>query len=295
MNCRDFQELIDSYLSDELLTETNHDVLRHLENCANCRNVIEARREIRQRLRSAVMNAPQYQIGKNFTHNLRTQLRYEALKTHDVKASSRFGFASWIGITTAVAVLVLTFTFGVFFLSNSDENNPKPAVAVKDYYTNQLPADHIVNVAFGDHEHCAVKKGSEEPVGHAETPFKYADTEEIALPELKTILRDAKLKSSHTCEYKNTKFTHLVVEKDNKLMSVMLTEKTGADDFGKGIAYYNSKKYRLARFDVKDTAVFVVSGFDEKTNSKAAQALYDPFRKYLDEYKTFQTALLMHY
>jgi putative zinc finger protein len=47
MNCRDVRELADSFLSEELLTETNHDILRHVESCVSCRNEIATRRQLR--------------------------------------------------------------------------------------------------------------------------------------------------------------------------------------------------------------------------------------------------------
>ncbi len=289
MNCRDFQEIIDSYLSDELLTETNHDVLRHLENCVACRSVIEARRNVRQHLKSAVFNAPQYQIGKNFTHNLRTQLRHEAFANKEEKATSRFRFGSLIAVA---AGLILTLTFGFIFLNDSNSST----IAKKNsYQTEKFPSGHLVNVAFGDHEHCAVKRGTDEPVKAVETPAKYEQTAQIAMPQLKNILADYNLKSSHTCEYKNTKFTHLIIEKDNEILSVMLTEKAKAENLSEGIAHYSSEKYQMDRFDVNDTAVFVVSNFDEQINSKAAQALYQPLQKYLNNKQPFETALLMFY
>lgn len=289
MNCKDFRELIDSYLSDELLTETNHEVLSHLENCANCRTIIEARREVRQHLRSAVLNAPQYQIGKNFSHNLRTQLQYEALKNEKAKANAWFGLKSLIPIAIG---LILVFTGGFFFFNYSNEATEADR---SSYQTDKFSSNHLVNVAFGDHEHCAIKKGTEEPVKAVETPAKYADAEQIAMPNIKKILVDAQIKTKHTCEYRNTKFTHLIMEKDNKLVSVMMTDKINGERLGEDIAVYSSQKYRLARFDVKDTAIFVISDFDEQTNFKAAQSIYQPFREHLNNANSFQTALLINY
>ncbi len=46
--------MMDSYLGDELLVETNHEVLRHLENCPACRNELAARRGLLAQMRSAV-------------------------------------------------------------------------------------------------------------------------------------------------------------------------------------------------------------------------------------------------
>ena len=62
MQCRDFREVADSYLSDELLVETNHDVIAHLETCADCRRELAARRELRTILRTSFAKAEELQI-----------------------------------------------------------------------------------------------------------------------------------------------------------------------------------------------------------------------------------------
>jgi hypothetical protein len=42
MECREFCEIADSYLSDELTVESNHDAISHFEKCANCRDELSA-------------------------------------------------------------------------------------------------------------------------------------------------------------------------------------------------------------------------------------------------------------
>lgn len=291
MKCKDFQEIIDSYLSDELLTETNHDVLRHMENCRDCREVIEARRAVRTQLRSAVMKAPQFQIGKNFTHNLRTQLRHEALENQTKAATSWFSLGSLLPVA---AGLLLVFTFGFILFSGFDT----PEVVNSDLHphtTKEFASDHVVNVAFGDHQYCAVELNPKEPVKLSATPAKYEKAEEIVLPVLKSNLENSKLKKSHTCEYNGTKFTHLVVEKDEEILSVMLTDKEKAEKFSNDIDFHSSEKYQMARFDIKNTAVFVISDLDRSLNSQTAEALYEPLKKEFGEYQMIQSSLLMFY
>ncbi len=86
MNCQDFRELIDSYLCDELLTETNHGVLRHLERCSDCRSVTEDRRVFRARLRSTVVNCEDFKICDKFNSNLHVSLRQSVLSKQNVQA-----------------------------------------------------------------------------------------------------------------------------------------------------------------------------------------------------------------
>ena len=78
MNCKDFREIADSYLSDELLVETNHEVLRHLENCADCRQELSTRRDLRERLRLSVKNSAISQINPAFATRLKANLQAAA-------------------------------------------------------------------------------------------------------------------------------------------------------------------------------------------------------------------------
>jgi len=56
MQCREVRDLADSFLSEQLLVETNHQVLRHLEGCPACRTELEAHRELRAAIRRAFIH-----------------------------------------------------------------------------------------------------------------------------------------------------------------------------------------------------------------------------------------------
>src|SRR5258705_12754929 len=75
MQCREFKEIADSYLSNELMVETNHGVISHLEQCAECRQELKARRESRGKLREAFIKAPENQLQSEFATRLSTQLQ----------------------------------------------------------------------------------------------------------------------------------------------------------------------------------------------------------------------------
>jgi hypothetical protein len=184
--------------------------------------------------------------------------------------------------------------FSKILLNNS--NNPDaPTVASEPHMTTEFPQSHIVNAAFSDHEYCAIEYDLQHPVRLTETPAKYKHFEQIAVSRLKEILAGYELKKSHACKYENTDFTHLVLVKGNQTVSLMLTKREKTEKFSENISFSTSKKYELARFDIGDTAVFVISGLDRKMNSKIADTLYDPLQKYLTEENDFQTALLMMY
>ena len=78
MQCRDFRRIACSFLDDELLIETNHDVIRHLEECAECRRELTARREMRLKLCSAIAHAPELQMSDEFVKHLRAKLQTQS-------------------------------------------------------------------------------------------------------------------------------------------------------------------------------------------------------------------------
>ncbi|HKE24932.1 MAG TPA: zf-HC2 domain-containing protein, partial [Bryobacteraceae bacterium] len=55
-SCARIRRYLDSYINNELLVETNHEVLRHLETCPACAADVETRTRIKARLKSAVQN-----------------------------------------------------------------------------------------------------------------------------------------------------------------------------------------------------------------------------------------------
>ena len=89
MDCRAFKDLLDSFLSDELMVETNHAILWHAERCATCRAEMEARQRLRVILRRIRDNS---KLSAEFHERLRERLRAEAVaeKTSDARRMSVF-------------------------------------------------------------------------------------------------------------------------------------------------------------------------------------------------------------
>jgi anti-sigma factor RsiW len=75
MDCRTFKDLLDSFLSDELMVETNHAILWHDEQCAACTAEKEARQRLRVLLRRIRNNS---ELDAEFHEQLCERLRVEA-------------------------------------------------------------------------------------------------------------------------------------------------------------------------------------------------------------------------
>jgi anti-sigma factor RsiW len=79
MECREFCEIADSYLSDELTVESNHDAISHLEKCANCRDELAARGAVRAKLRAAFISSPVNRMRPEFVNELSASLQAAAI------------------------------------------------------------------------------------------------------------------------------------------------------------------------------------------------------------------------
>src|SRR2546423_11139056 len=54
-HCQKLRAYLDSYLNNELLVETTHAVLRHLEHCPACVEALENRPRVKPLLKTGVM------------------------------------------------------------------------------------------------------------------------------------------------------------------------------------------------------------------------------------------------
>ena len=141
MNCQEFNTIIDSYLSDELLVETNHDVLRHLENCRDCREQTSAHRELRSRLREVVRNEPGMMIDNAFAAWLRADLQKTALRPGFLeRLTTRSGFAGLRVAVVGFACLLIVVIGGFFVLRSPNDSaaaNTNSQIGQRDTLSKQ--------------------------------------------------------------------------------------------------------------------------------------------------------------
>jgi len=301
MNCKDFREIADSYLSDELLVETNHEVLRHLENCADCRRELSARRNLREKLREAVRYAPQSRLNREFVSNLRNDLREKSRAKKE-----RWSLAGVIGtkpvLAGILAVLILSVSIGLLWKFGQTEDakqnaNLNPAVetnTIKD--GNSLPRAHRASFvemekdAVGDHKHCALKFELKEiPVSLDEAAAKYGafnkDLDKAVFEPLKQVFGDkVKFLEAHSCIINGRRFAHVVLKYQNRVISVLVARRETETDIedGDAISCQTAENLRVACFQTARFGVFVVSDLDEAENLKIARTLSPSVKKHFE-------------
>jgi anti-sigma factor RsiW len=281
--CEKTRKYIDPYVSNELMIETNHEVLRHIESCPSCSAEVDARMQLRNRLRTAV----------------KSQAVPPALQVHIREQMSKSRSHGWIAadwtrwaVASAAAILVCA---GVW-LSWSSERlpaiNDRPA---QNAYIQKISASMaaVLKVGLGDHIHCAVFRK------YPKTPPTVDVMEEKLGPSFKGLLpvvrasvpAGYRIVMAHQCTYNERKFVHFTMERNGTLLSLVIARKQPGDSLeglsvsgdpaGTPIFESGAQRYQVAGFDAGNFLAYVVSDLKGAVNLQVASDLAPVVRDFL--------------
>lgn len=254
MNCTEFDEIADSYLSDELLVETNHDLIRHLENCGGCRNVLAQRRELRTRMRSAVRSSSV--VDPVFASRVRTQIRAGA----GVGATaSRF----FIPAFAAAAVLFAAFLGVAVYLNTTTPTAEFAQANIEDSW-HESGLMSALHQAIGNHKNCGLKFGNNDAKEVSDEPDYAALRSEFAA--------NLELVEKHDCIYNGRRYAHTILRSGAKIISILKTESDATGD-SKTIVSSPIENFQIAEFESGSKAIFVISDLPEAENLQIARTI----------------------
>ena len=270
MNCRDVREVADSFLCEELLTETNHEILRHLETCPVCRTEIDGRRRLRGALRDSFSRAPELQPSAEFRNRLHDQLR--GIATHGARRPSISG--RWLALAAGV-VLAVGVT-GVLLTKR------RPAG----------PVEALARDAVGDHQNCALKyRLVRMPVPLEEAAQQFDSAYRVLLnappDNLSTPDGVARVTERHSCAYGAHRFGHVIMEYRGRVVSLLMA----ANDGGTGSAAREAIPHLIGRpvnglsvVSVEGThhAILLVSDLDTAELTQLSRAVSMPLARRLE-------------
>jgi len=308
MQCREFREIADSYLGNELIVETNHEVISHLEHCAECRRELAARRELRSQLREAFLKAPENQMSEEFGQRLSARLHEQAFG-RSVTTLSRRGWhpsatlrrTSWLALA---ACLVLAAGFGLVLVrqrmlerssqqGRQDLAGREPTPSYPAQLNPGIPVSivktELARDAAGDHRDCAVHfRLAEKPIdlevaGRKYDPV-YVNLTKAVLSEQGDVPLGAEFVEAHSCVFEGRRFAHIILRYHGQLVSFLVTEmgdskeaKTNtappANQQAQVIACSQLDGYQVSCFQTARHAVFIVSDLPEGDNLALARAL----------------------
>jgi predicted anti-sigma-YlaC factor YlaD len=251
MQCRDARELLDSFLAQELLVETNHELLRHLSGCPDCKADLDTRARLRSGLKQAFARAAELQVRPEFVDEVATRLRSSALK-------GRGAWQAW-PLLAAAASLVLVVAAGAYLLRGRVSEDAA--------------------LAAGDHQNCAVKFAlTERPISLEEAAARYdaayARLRTVPPDEIRTAAGTLHVAERHSCVFQNRRFGHVVLRLDQHLVSLLMTRDESASAAGlQQLSPVNGLS--IASFHSPDHVIYIVSDLQEPAFRDVAQSLLE--------------------
>ena len=274
MQCREFREISEAYLSDQLLVETNLQVFGHMENCPKCREEFAGRRELRRKLRSAVKNASEFQIDPIFSKRLTADIKEKALYE---SAWRKFFFAPKLLIPVMASLLVAA-ALGFVFLSS-------PSKPTENLQAQRSITQGLIEIsvkAAGDHEDCALEKLQKwEAMSKGDYAEKAVYAEKVVKPLQANSPEQIEMLHAHDCIFEGKRFTHVILRKGTHIVSVFFDKSDAmpeADNLtNASIISEKENGFQVASFQKNSQAVFVVSDMSETENLNVARTLSDAF------------------
>lgn len=256
MECHEFCEIADSYLSDELSVETNHEAISHLEKCADCRSELSARRALRAKLRDAFIDLPANRLRPEFVSELSNRLRDT---TMEVRSPRYFTLA-------VAACLLLALLIG--------------SVIVRQLLsrpTQDIAKIELAKAAVGDHRDCAVEfRLAEKPIA-LEVAGQNYDPVYLGLADMfakgSFAPPDVKFIEAHSCVFAGRRFAHVVLKYHGSLVSFLVTRIPSnlAIDHST-IVCSQIEGFNVSFFQTQRHGIFVVSALPEGDNLALARA-----------------------
>jgi hypothetical protein len=205
-------DVANPFLSDELLTETNHEILQHLDTCPSCRAEMAVRRQLRGSLKAAFDRAADLQAAPDFAERLREQIRAAAADAGRDRPFSR----RWLML--AASVVLTAGVAGAVFMTRST-----------------APLDALARDAIADHWSCGLKNrplGTRVSLEEAAQRFDRAYRLLVKAPpdEISTPNGPARVVDRHSCAYGPRRFGHVILHYRQHVVSLLVT----ADDEGLG-------------------------------------------------------------
>lgn len=278
--CEKVRRYMDSYISNELLVETNHEVLQHLEGCSSCAAELEVRLRIRKSLQNAV-RAETAQPG--------LQAKIQArIRDHELEAPARWVAPRWFLAIAAMLLLTAGLWVPVQFWR---------ARSQQDAFIQTLSARlaTVLRVGLADHIHCAVfRKYQKDPpsVQQMQSTLgpRYSRLVSVAADR---VPRDYRLVIGHQCSYRGRRYIHLAFRGESALMSLVITRKNAGESFTKenlvpllreaGVAIYGARtgQFQVSGFETADYLVYVVSDLAKENNLQMTASLAPAVRDFL--------------
>jgi anti-sigma factor (TIGR02949 family) len=276
--CRKVRTYLDSYLNNELLVETNHEVLKHLQSCEECARLLDDSARLKLQLKRAV-------TSEQAPSELRARIRNDIRRTRRPSFRINALNTPWM-LAAAAAVLLGAIALGVFYRpARTNSSSPRPLSLTADVSAGDKTGQ-ILKVGFEDHVFCAIDHDM------ADKQFTPEQMSERLGPEYQGLVAAVQTKLpeeytivvGHRCRYQKREFIHLILRRQTEIVSLIVTKKNdeafpasgaGAVLRSAGDPIYEAawNNLQVAGMETRDHLIFVVSNNSRTQNEQIASTL----------------------
>jgi len=244
--CQKFRAKLDSYIDNELLIESNLEMIEHFKRCTSCTQEAQERRNVRRRLRDAVREVP---VPAGLEGRIRDRLRQP--KQPQPKKLFLMAIAA-----------VLALCFGVFRLRD--------------------PSSALLRIALDDHLHCAVVHHPTPRVPGEPNQLPERLTGLASLVQ-QHVPSEFSLRLAHECQDQRRSFVHLTFDDGHHLMSVVIARRESGESLGSGMRQAARDRFQLAAFESGQFFVYTVSDLPAQANTRVLAQISPSVRGFLSQ------------
>jgi anti-sigma factor RsiW len=241
--CQKFRARLDSYIDNELLTESNLEMIEHFRCCTSCTREAQDCHNLRRRLRDAVRDVP---VSTGLEHRVRDRLRQP--KQPQPKKLFLMAIAA-----------ALVVCFGDLRLTDS--------------------TGRLLRVALDDHLHCAVIHHPVPPGEPNQLPDRIKGL--TGLVQQRVPPRFALL-LAHECREQDHNFVHLTFSDGRHLLSVLITRRVRSESLGQRTRQASRDHFQLAAFESGEFFFSTVSDLPARVNADILAAFAPGLLTFLD-------------
>lgn len=252
MNCEKVLASIDQYIDGELLTESSLDLNSHFEHCKHCSEEVAARREIRNRLQTAIRRES---LPPGLEARISQKLRDAGKPAAKPKPFYLMAIA---------AALAVCFAYRLASPSG-------PALAA------------VMQVGVSDHIHCAV---SRKVLNTASPVEKLPEKFRPLMPVVRqNVPAEYQLALAHECNFRSRQFVHMIFVDGDKRLSLVIAQKQDGESLQRAgvVTSVTSSGYQVAAFESRGYLVYTVSDLPPSKNANVLTALAPSISRFLDQ------------
>ena len=276
--CQKVLARLDSYIDNELLTESSLELMEHFQRCTACTRESQERRNVRARLQTAVREV---RVPPGLEDRVRDRLR----QTREPRPK-RFLPDVDCGYPCSLLRIV-----GCLSARCASADHGIPGV-VRGGDLREVAS--IIRVGLGDHLHCALlrQRGRRSEDGVDKLPVEFKELIPIVHQHLPA---DLPLVLAHECRYHGRNFVHLTFQNGRTLLSLVIAKKQDGESLDganlpralsqSGIPMYTAgaRGFEVAAFESRGFLVYTVSDLSQTNNLSVLAALAPSLQNFLNQ------------